>query len=103
MDLPSFPIDRTLKTIDVKSYGRNDYKKHFGKGYSRFNQLNSTIDYTSNKDDPIDSIFSEKKHLNDSQLASSSKLDTSTLRSSRISRRIALPKLHGRYKVLDRY
>ena len=65
--------------------------------------MSNTIDYGLKKEDIIEDIFGQKRHLNDSQEVASSKLDTSTLRSSRISRRIALPRLHGKYKVLDRY
>lgn len=101
--MPLFPQGNTpqFRLDGFRSYQRKDYKKHFDRGYSRFDQLHSSIEVSHDKPDPTDSIFSERKHLNDSiELPT---LGSSALRRSRVDRKIALPKLHGRYKVLDRY
>ena len=101
--MPLFPQGNIpqMRLDGFRSYQRKEYKKHFDRGYSRFDQLTTSMDVVNDKPDPTDSIFSERKHLNDSiELPT---LGSSALRHSQLNRRLALPKLHGRYKVLDRY
>ena len=67
MEMPMFvqPQSPVLMEPGFKNYRLNEYKKHFGKGYSRLDQVSKTIGYSVPKD-ITDEIFEEKKHLNDS-------------------------------------
>lgn len=64
--MPLFPQQNIVPSHEgFKSYKLHEFKKHFGRGFSRLNQVSKTIDYASVKD-ATDDIFYEKKHLNDS-------------------------------------
>jgi hypothetical protein len=102
MEIPLFPASFTDYSQEPREYKLSDYKKNFGRRYSRLDHLSHTIDLNSSsmKEDK-DEGFTEKKHLRDS----SSVLGESknTIDNKLLSRKLALPRLHGKYKVLDRY
>jgi len=50
-------------TGGIESYRLHEYKKHFGRGYSRLDSLSKTIEYTNSKDQ--EDYFTEKRHLKD--------------------------------------
>ena len=61
--------------------------------------MSKTIEYTNTKDQ--EDYFAEKRHLKDTLQTGNGV--SSSMQNSRVARRLALPKLHGRYKCLDRY
>jgi hypothetical protein len=48
-----------------------------------------------------DDLFTSKKHLTDSLSAKKSR--SSSVNKEYTAKKIALPKIHGKYKILDRY
>lgn len=105
MEMPLFPVEHKdfSHLHEIRNYKLHDYRKHFGKKYSRLDQYSQTVDLTRlshNKEQHNEEIFSEKKHLRDSSLLEGSR---ESVEVKGPIRRLALPRLHGKYKVLDRY
>ena len=75
------------------------YRKYFGNKYTRLDKNSQTIEIVT-KQEKKDDVFSEKRHLKDSQSLNQSMVSST---SREHLRKLALPRLNGRYKVLDRY
>lgn len=100
MEMPIFPMKFKDfgHTQDLHNYKLEDYRKHFGRRYSRLEQTSQTIDLNTTVRTHREDPFSEKKHLRDEVEAEQRVSGARTT-----FRKLALPRLHGKYKVLDRY
>jgi hypothetical protein len=81
----------------------SDYKKLYGKKFSRYDKNYNTIDVTTlpdRKPTEVD-FFSSKKHFKDE--SSINKSQSSSISKEYMPRKLTLPRLQGKYRVLDRY
>jgi hypothetical protein len=80
-----------------------EYKRLYGKKFSRYDKNSMTLDLSTVVDKKItdEDFFTSKRHLTDS--LSISKSRSSSVNKEYATRKLALPKLQGKYKVLDRY
>lgn len=94
LEIPMFPM-KPIEGFDKKNLKLDEFKKHYGKRYERMDKI-QTIDIKPGK--RVDT-FAEPRHLKDlnGQEPSFEKKARAT------QRKLALPRLHGRYKCLDRY
>jgi hypothetical protein len=96
--MPLFPT-KPAEPFNVKNLKLEEYKKQFGKRYSRVGVNTIQIERVQTSREDRDELFLEKKHLKELKGAE----ETQSHFRETTSRRLALPKLHGAYKVLDRY
>lgn len=80
-----------------------EYKRLYGKKFSRYDKNSMTLDVSTviDKKGTEEDFFASRRHLTDS--LSINKSRSSSVSKEHPTRKLALPKLQGKYKVLDRY
>jgi hypothetical protein len=104
-DIPMFNRESSsfAAEIDPLKLRILEYKRLYGKKFSRYDKNSMTLDVSSVIDRKVteEDFFAAKRHLTDS--LSINKSRSSSMSKEQVARKLALPKLQGKYKVLDRY